>query len=99
MLRSTGHLAEAVRIAETALELARRAFPAGDPAIALSLEKIGQLHDQAGDQAAAKPYLVRAHKLLSDAEPVDQRAIYRSARRLAFLCDHIGDTDDGIAYY
>ena len=59
-LRANGQLAEAVRVGLAALDLAKRAFPAGDPALALSLEKIGQLHDQAGDQVAAKPYLVRA---------------------------------------
>jgi tetratricopeptide (TPR) repeat protein len=99
LLRGTGYLAEAMRVAETAVELAQRVFPAGDPAIALSLEKLGQLHDQSGDRAAAKPYLARAHELLARAEPPDHRALYRSARRLGFLCDNLGETEEAIGYY
>lgn len=99
MLRGTGQLPEAVRVAKTAVELARRAFPAGNPGCAISLEKLGQLHDQAGDRAAAKPPLVEAHNLLAGADPLDFRAIYRSARRLAFLCDNLGATEEAIAYY
>lgn len=99
MLRGTGHLPEAVRVAEAALELAKRAFAPGAPSYALSLEKIGQLHDQAGDRAAAKPYLVRAHDLLAQAQPPNLRAIYRSARRLAFLCEHLGEREEAISFY
>jgi len=98
-LRANGQLAEAVRVGLAALDLAKRAFPAGDPALALSLEIIGQLHDQAGDQAAAKPYLIRAHKLLAAGAPPDHRAIYRSARRLAFLCDDVGEIEEAIVFY
>ncbi|MGI8821431.1 MAG: tetratricopeptide repeat protein [Chthoniobacterales bacterium] len=99
LLGGTGRLAEAIRVAETALELAERTFPAGDPACALSLEKIGQLHDQAGDQTAARSYLVRAHTLLTGGEPPDYRAIYRSARRLGFLSDNLDATDEAVGYY
>ena len=99
MLRGAGQLPDAVRVAEAALELARRAFSPADPNYALSLEKLGQLHDQAGDRAAAKPYLVRAHEVLARGEPPDHRAIYRSARRLAFLCDNDGETDEAMSYY
>ncbi|MDQ6623488.1 MAG: tetratricopeptide repeat protein [Verrucomicrobiota bacterium] len=98
-LRGTGHLTEAIRVAETATELAQRAFPAGDPAHALSLEKLGQLHDQAGDRKAARLHLIRAHELLTGANPPDERAVYRSARRLAFLSDDLGLTDDAISFY
>ena len=100
LLRAYGQLAGAVRIGETAFDLARRAFPAGDPSIAVSLEKLGQLHDQAGDRAAAKPYLVKAHELRSAREePPDQRTLYRSARRLGFLCEHLKQNEEAIAYY
>jgi tetratricopeptide (TPR) repeat protein len=99
MLRGTGDLPAAVRIAETALELAKRAFGETNPAYALSLEKLGQLHDQAGDRATARRYLAKAHQIVANAEPPDHRAIYRSARRLAFLCDNLGATEEAIAFY
>ena len=85
MLRASNRLPEAIRIAETALDLAQRAFQPGDKNYTLSLEKLGQLHDQAGDRVAAKPYLVKAHGFLEKAEPIDGRALFRSARRLGFL--------------
>ncbi|MEO5721672.1 MAG: tetratricopeptide repeat protein [Chthoniobacterales bacterium] len=99
MLRAGGQLAAAVRIAETALDLAGRAFPPGDPSYALSLEKLGQLHDQAGDRAAAKPYLVKAHEILIQAESPNQRAIYRSSRRLGFLSEQLQESEEAIAFY
>src|SRR5207248_11603195 len=95
MLRASNRLQEAIRVAETALTLAQRAFKPGDPNYTLSLEKIGQLHDQAGDRAAAKPYLIKAHAFLEKAEPPDHRALSRSARRPAFVWDSLGDTRAG----
>src|SRR5256885_5059508 len=92
VLRASNRLPEAIRVAETALTLAQRAFKPGDPDYTLSLEKIGQLHDQAGDRAAAKPYLVKAHGFLEKAEPPDDRALFRSARRFGFVCDKSGGT-------
>jgi len=99
MLRASNRLREAIRVAETALTLAQRAFQPGDPNYTLSLEKIGQLHDQAGDRAAAKPYLVKAHAFLEKAEPRDERALFRSARRLGFVCDNLGETEAALEYY
>ncbi|CAN5247553.1 hypothetical protein BH20VER2_BH20VER2_05220 [soil metagenome] len=99
MLRSSGRLPEAIRVAEAAAELAQRAFPAGDRARALSLEKLGQLHDQSGNAAAAKPYLVSAHEILEAGEPPDLHATFRSGRRLGILCDHLGEADEALRYY
>ena len=99
MLRSAGQLPEALRIAQTAAELSKRAFPDRHANQALSLEKLGQLHEQAGDHATARPFLVKAHRIFSEAEPRDHRAIFRSARRLGFLCDGAGDTDEAISFY
>ncbi|MBA2623551.1 MAG: tetratricopeptide repeat protein [Chthoniobacterales bacterium] len=99
MLSGTGQLPEAVRIAETAVGLARRAFPPEHPGYALSLEKLGQLHDQGGDPAAAKAPLIEAHQLLETARARDEPAVYRSARRLAFLCENIEETDAAVTYY
>src|SRR3982751_2385120 len=98
-LRVSNRLPEAIRVAESALELAKRAFPDGPASVAISYEKLGQLLDQAGDRSAAKPYLLKAHELLEKSEPPDQRALYRSARRLAFSCDNLGQTDEAIRYY
>ena len=99
MLRASNRLPEAIRIAETALDLAQRAFKPGHSNYTLSLKKLGQLHAQAGDRPAAKPYLVKAHGFLEKAEPVDGHALFRSARRLGFLCDNLGETDAAIGYY
>lgn len=99
MLRASNRLPEAIRVAEAAFDLAKRAFNPGDSNYTLSLEKLGQLHDQAGDRAAAKRCLVEVHSFLEKAEPVDHRALFRSTCRLGFLCDNLGETDAAIAYY
>src|ERR1700682_5289342 len=99
MLRASNRLPEAIRVAETALDLAQRAFKPGDSNYTLSLEKLGQLHEEAGDRAAAKPYLVKAYGFLENAEPIDDHALFLSTRRLGFLCDNLGETDAAIGYY
>ena len=99
MVRGTGDLPAAIRLSETAAELAQRAFGTTSAAYALSLEKVGQLYDQSGDRAAAKPLLAKAHRVWTAAEPKDHRAIYRSARRLAFLCDNVDAPEEAISFY
>jgi tetratricopeptide (TPR) repeat protein len=99
MLRVSERLPEAIRVAEAALDLAKRAFPAGAPEIALSLERLGHLLDQQGDRVGAKPFLVKAHTLLEAALTPDPRSLYRSARRLAYLCDSLGHDEEAIKYY
>jgi tetratricopeptide (TPR) repeat protein len=98
-LRASNRLPEAIRVAESALELARRAFTNDPASMAVSYEKLGQLLDQAGDRAGAKPYLLKAHEMLEKSQTPDQHALYRSARRLAFSCDNLGQTDEAIRYY
>jgi tetratricopeptide (TPR) repeat protein len=98
-LRASNRLPEAIRVAESALDLAKRAFPDDPAPVALSFEKLGQLLDQNGDRTAAKPYLLKAHEMLEKVQPSDQRALYRSARRLAFSCDNLGQPDEAIRYY
>ncbi len=99
MLRHAERLPDAIRVAETAVEVGKRAFAADHPNIAISFEKLGQLHDQDGNSAGAKPYLLRAHAVLTRGESPDPRAIYRSARRLGFLADNLGETEEAITYY
>src|SRR6266403_4338417 len=98
-LRASNRLPEAIRVAETVLDLAKRTFDETQTPLALSFEKLGQLLDQSGDRLAAKPYLLKAHALLEKGEPPDQHAIYRSARRLAFSCDNLGQSEEAIRYY
>jgi tetratricopeptide (TPR) repeat protein len=98
-LRASNRLPEAIRVAETALDLAKRTFTETQAPLALSFEKLGQLLDQSGDRVAAKPYLLKAHALLEKVEPPDPHAIYRSARRLAFSCDNLGQSEEAIRYY
>ena len=44
-LRAGNRLPEAIRVAETALELAKRAFDDNHVSLALSFERLGQLLD------------------------------------------------------
>src|SRR4051794_33148774 len=87
MLQTSNRLQEAIRVADAAYDLAQRVFKPGDARTSISLEKLGQLHGQAGDWTTAKPYLVKAHENLKQAESIDERALFRSARRLGFLHD------------
>jgi len=98
-LRASNRLPEAIRVAETALEVAKRAFPGAQSPLATAFEKLGQLLDQKGDRALAKAYLLKAHAILEKLEPPDQRTVYRSARRLAFLCDNLGQSEEAIGFY
>src|SRR5437762_10293420 len=98
-LRASNRLPEAIRVAETALEVAKRAFPSAGSPLATSFEKLGQLLDQKGDRVSAREYLVKAHAILEKVKTPDQRAIYRSARRLAFLCDNLGQSEEAIGFY
>src|SRR5437762_4927107 len=95
-LRATNRLPQAIRVAETALEIAKRAFPGAELPLATSFEKLGQLLDQKGDHATAKAYLLKAHAILEKVKPPDQRAILRYARRLEFLCDNLGKSEEEI---
>ena len=98
-LRATNRLPQAIRVAETALEVAKRAFPDGQVPLATSFESLGELLDQKGDRATAKAYLLKAHGILEKVKPPDQRAIFRSARRLGFLCDNIGQSEEAMRFY
>jgi tetratricopeptide (TPR) repeat protein len=98
-LRATNRLPQAIRVAETALEVAKRAFPDGHLPLATSFEKLGELLDQKGDRVAAKACLLKAHGTLEKVRPPDQRAVFRSARRLGFLCDNIGQSEEAIRFY
>src|SRR6266705_6089522 len=98
-LRASNRLPEAILLGETALDLARRAFPENDPSLALSYERLGQLHEQQNNHAQAKPLLAKAFAILERADPPDPRAIYRSARSLAYLCDVLGQQQEALVYY
>ena len=98
-LRASNRLPEAIRVAETALEVAKRAFPGAGSPLATSFEKLGELLDQKGDRASAKAYLLKTHAILEKIKPPDQRAVYRSARRLAFLCDNLGQSEEAVDFY
>jgi tetratricopeptide (TPR) repeat protein len=98
-LRAANRLPEAIRIAETALEVAKRAFKGSQTPLATSFEKLGQLLEQKGDYTAAEGSLLKAHAILEKVKPPDQRAIFRSAQRLAFLCDSLGRSEEAINLY
>src|SRR5207247_143975 len=98
-LHATKRLPEAIRVAETALEIARRAFKRGEEPLATSFEKLGELLEEKGDYTAAEANLLKAHTILEKRKPPDQRAIYRSARRLAALYDSLGQSEEAINFY
>src|SRR5437899_5530602 len=98
-LRAANRLPEAIRVAETALEVAKRAFKGSQTPLATSFEKLGQLIEQKRDHTAAEGYLLKAHAILEKVKPPDQRAIFRSAQRLAFLCDSLGRSEEAINLY
>ena len=98
-LRASNRLPEAIRVAETALEVAKRAFPGAGSPLATSFQKLGDLLDEKGDRASAKAYLLKTHAILEKVKTPDQRAIYRSARRLAFLCDNLGQSEEALDFY
>jgi len=99
MLRAGNRLAEALRVGETALDLAQRTFPENHPSLAQSYERLGQIHDQRGDDGEAKVFLGKALRIIEGIEPIELRAIYRLARRLAYLCDVGGREEEAITHY
>src|SRR5437762_3824607 len=98
-LSATNHLAEAIRVGESALEIAKRSFGAGDARLAFSYEKLGLLHEQNGNRSGAKAYLVNAHRLLARMRPADAEAVFRSSRRLGQLCNELGHTEEAIDFF
>src|SRR5438045_9552164 len=82
-LRATNRLPQAIRVADTALEVARRAFKGNQTALATSLEKLRQLLEQKGDHAGAEAHLLQAHVIPEKSNPPNQRGADRPAPRLA----------------
>jgi tetratricopeptide (TPR) repeat protein len=98
-LLAGGRLAEASRVAETALKLANRIFPENHPSLSLSYERMGLIRHRATEESVAKVCFSRALRIVEANESPDQRAIYRLARRLAGLCDGTGQEEEAIGYY
>jgi len=98
-LRATNQMAEAIRVGKSALEIAKRSFGMADIRLARSYETLGLLHEQNGDRSGAKVYLVNAHRILSRLQPADGPAIFHSSRRLAHLCNDLGQTEEAIDFY
>ena len=98
-LRATNQLPQAIRVAQTALELARRSFGPHDIQLASSYEKLGLLYDQNGEQTAARLSLANAHRVLESMETPDHRALFRSARRLARICGQLGEENEALSYF
>src|SRR5689334_1409430 len=99
MLGAAGRLAEAQRVATTALDVARRAFPPDHPSLALSYERLGLICDQQDRTTEAAIYFSKALEIVDRIEPADQRAIYRLARRLAYLSEGGDEEKLTIGFY
>src|SRR5205814_10299150 len=98
-LRATNSLPEAIRVGESALEVAKRTFSANQIELALSYEKLGLLQDQNGDRTAARSTLVNAYRLLEAMDQPDQEVLFRSVRRLARICDELGEKEEALGFY
>jgi tetratricopeptide (TPR) repeat protein len=98
-LLAANRFPEALRVAKTALDLAERSFADSDPARAISHEKVGHLLGQTGDHTAARNHLLNAYAVWEKAEPPDKHALFRSARRLAFLSDQSGQSEEAVRFY
>ncbi|MEO8440130.1 MAG: tetratricopeptide repeat protein [Spartobacteria bacterium] len=99
MLRAGERFPEALRVAETAIELAQRTFAEDDPSLAQSYERLGQIHDLLGHAFDAKHCFTQALSVIEKAEPIDERAIFRLSRRLGYLCDIDEREEEAIIHY
>lgn len=98
-LRATNQMGEAIRVGQSALEIAKRSFGTADSRLAQSYEKLGLLYEQKGDQSGAKAYFLNAHRILARLQPTDSRAIFHASRRLGELCNTLGQTEEAIDFY
>src|SRR5213080_1377621 len=98
-LRATNQMAEAIRVGQSALEIAKRSFGAADIRLAQSYEKLGLLHEQNDDRSGAKAYLISAHRILVRLQPAHGQAIFQSSRRLGQLCNQLGQSEEAIDFY
>lgn len=98
-LSATNQWREAIRVGQSALELAKRTFAPGEKQLALSYEKLGILHEQSGDRGAAQPYLINALRLLEKLAPPESGAVFQLARRLGRLSDGLNQFQDAVAFY
>ena len=64
-LSATNHLAQAIRVGESALEIAKRSFGAGDARLAFSYENLVYCTNRTGIARERRLYLVNAHRLLA----------------------------------
>ncbi|MBA3652304.1 MAG: tetratricopeptide repeat protein [Chthoniobacterales bacterium] len=83
MLLAGQQLPEALRVAETAFELARRIFPENHPSLAQSYERLGQIHGQRDKDDEAESSLRQALVAHSDLGTMlnNVALIYRRSER------------------
>ena len=98
-LRAGKRFAEAIRVGETALTLAARIFSENDPSLGVSYEKLARVYEEQGDHAQARPHFARALRIAERADPPDLAVVYQRARRLAYLCDVLGEQEAAVGYY
>src|SRR5260370_30420441 len=93
-LHATNRLPEAIRVAETALEIAKRAFKRGETPLATSFEKLGELLEEKGDYTAAEPNLLKPHTTLKKGKQPNNPPINLPARRLPALSDTLAHSTE-----
>src|SRR5438093_10498967 len=80
--RNQGQLNEALAVADKTLEVARRAFAARHPNLALSLEKLGDVLKDKGDAVRAEPLYREAWHIYHELLPTDVPALFRLSSHL-----------------
>ena len=58
-----------------------------------------RVYDEQGDHAQARPHFARALRIAERARSAGPAVIYRRARRLAYLCDVLGEQEAAVGYY
>jgi hypothetical protein len=81
-LRASNRLPQAIRVAETALEVAKRGFPGASMQLATSFDKLGQLLDQKGDLSSV-PHADWRFCAITSANPKKRLAFTRKPSQLA----------------
>src|SRR5277367_2128263 len=89
-LRSQGKYAEAIPVAEKAVQEAEQTFGAGDKKLALSLSFLGIMLDDQGKYSEAEPLYVRALAILEKSLGPDHPDVAASLNLLATLYSRQG---------
>lgn len=89
VLGAKGQFTQALRSAERALELRRKALGASHPDVATSLNRLATLYIMRGDPALAEPFLREALTIREEAQGPEHPETANAVNNLAFIYDAI----------